>query len=77
MTLSSFRKNASPESRLPLPAASPRPWPVDPELNRRVVETRAGIERMRRELARHVLPERKRGQEQAEAAHPRMRLRAT
>lgn len=42
-----------------------RPWPVDPELSRRAVETRARIERTRGELARHVSPEPKAGAKEA------------
>jgi len=37
-----------------------RPWPVDPDLSRRVVETRQRIAATRREIARHILPERHR-----------------
>ena len=38
----------------------PGPWPVDPELSRRGIETRRRIEPPRRQMARHVLPERRR-----------------
>ena len=38
----------------------PGPWPVDPELTRRVAEERKRIERTRRQLALHVLPARRR-----------------
>jgi hypothetical protein len=38
----------------------PRPWPVDPELSRRVQQTRRQIEHTRRQLELHVLPARKR-----------------
>jgi hypothetical protein len=51
-------------TRRPAARAVPNPpprWPVDPELTRRVTDTRARIERTRRELARHVLPERQGG----------------
>lgn len=40
----------------------PRPWPVDPALSRRVIETRKRIAQTRRELKRHVLSERRRGE---------------
>jgi hypothetical protein len=36
----------------------PPPWPVDPESSRRVAETRARIQRTRRQLELHVLPDR-------------------
>jgi hypothetical protein len=52
-----FRRRSTPPG-VPGPE-SPRPWPVDPELSRRVIETRKRVEDMRRELARHVLPERR------------------
>jgi hypothetical protein len=41
----------------------PPPWPVDPEVRRRVAETSARIERTRRQLALHVLPGHKRDPE--------------
>jgi hypothetical protein len=63
----SFRTDAARQSGRSLSAGPPRPWPVDPDLSRRVVETRAGIERTRRELARHVSPGRKRRQKKAQA----------
>jgi hypothetical protein len=59
MALLSLRRKAT--DRRPMRAAVPEPpphWPVDPELTRRVIEARARLDRTRRELARHVLPER-------------------
>jgi hypothetical protein len=56
----SFRRNAEHQSPTSARAGPPPPWPVDPELSRRAVEIRALIERTRRQLARDVLPERKR-----------------
>ena len=50
-------------------AAPPRPWPVDPELARRVTETLGRIEHTRRQLARHVLPDHDR--QPNRAANPR------
>lgn len=48
--------------RPPRAVAEPSPrWPVDPELTRRVIDTRTRIERTRRQLARHVVPERQAG----------------
>jgi hypothetical protein len=47
----------------PLAAARtkpPHPWPVDPELSRRVTEARQRTAQTRKELARHILPERPR-----------------
>jgi hypothetical protein len=58
MSLTSFRRRLKSKPRAALATDSPRPWPVDPELSRRVIETRRQIERTRRELARHVLPDR-------------------
>jgi hypothetical protein len=60
MNKPSFRRNAERQSSTSARAARPRPWPVDPELSRRAIETRARIERTRRQLARDVLPERRR-----------------
>jgi hypothetical protein len=70
MILSRFRSRSASRRRTPAPPTPPRHWPVDPELSRQVTETRAGIERTRRQLARHVLPERKRGRK-TPAAHGR------
>jgi hypothetical protein len=58
MSWPSFRRRSEP--RAALTPDPPRPWPVDPELSRRVVETRKRVEHTRRELARHVLPDRSR-----------------
>jgi hypothetical protein len=44
----------------PEPVHEPYPWPVDPELGRRVEQTRQQIEHTRRQLRLHVLPDRKR-----------------
>ncbi len=58
---------AAPQSKLadkpsaPRSASEHRPWPVDPNLNQRVLETQRRIQRIRTQLARHVLPARKRG----------------
>jgi hypothetical protein len=61
MALASPRRRAT--RRQPArPAPKPPPnWPVDPDLTRRVIAARARLERTRRELARHVLPERQGG----------------
>jgi hypothetical protein len=56
MTWPSFRRRSKP--RVALSPEPPRPWPVDPGLSHRVIETRKQIEHTRRQLARHVLPER-------------------
>jgi hypothetical protein len=70
MNLSRFHTRSASQRRTPAAPTPPHHWPVDPELSRRVAETRAGIERTRRQLARHVLPERKRRQKTS-AAHGR------
>jgi hypothetical protein len=60
MTPTSFRKRFTyrpPPSRVL--NEPPGPWPVDPELSRRVVEARRRIRHTRRQLERHVLPERR------------------
>jgi hypothetical protein len=59
MALLNLRRKAT--SRRPAGSLEPKPppqWPVDPELTRRVAEARARLERTRRELRRHVRPER-------------------
>jgi hypothetical protein len=53
-----LRSRSASRERTSSPAGPPRPWPVDPELSRRVAETRARLERTRKQLERHVLPER-------------------
>ena len=69
MALLRFRRR-SPLTRSSSPApAPPRPWPVDPELARRVTETRGRIEHTRRQLALHVLPDHNR--QHNRAANPR------
>ncbi len=60
MALSKFRQKLAPNGSERLTVNAPRPWPVDPELSRRVIETRRGVERTRRLLALHVLPARER-----------------
>jgi hypothetical protein len=52
-----FHSRSASKRRTSSTAGPPRPWPVDPELSRLVVETRARIERTRKQLERHVLPE--------------------
>jgi hypothetical protein len=54
-----FRRKLTSRPRAALATDLPRPWPVDPELSRRVIEARKRIARTRRELARHVLPDRR------------------
>jgi hypothetical protein len=59
MALLKFRRKAT--DRRPVRALEPKSppqWPVDPQLARRVTEARAGLERTRRELRRHLPPER-------------------
>jgi hypothetical protein len=59
MALNRFRRRLSykrPASRIL--NEPPGPWPVDPELSRRVIETRRRIGHTRRQLKRHVLPAR-------------------
>lgn len=63
MSISSFRRKSRPKRAPARPTPPPPPWPVDPEVRRRVAETTARIERMRRQLALHVLPGRKRDPE--------------
>lgn len=58
MLLTGFRRRRMSKSRPALAPGAPPPWPVDPELGRRVTEVRRRMERTRRELARHVLPDR-------------------
>jgi hypothetical protein len=60
MPLTRFRRR-SPYKRPPSRVLNeaPGPWPVDPELTRRVIETRRRIRDTRRQLKRHVLPERR------------------
>ena len=59
MVLKSFRRTPQPKPREARATDRPRPWPVDPALSQRVTETRHRIERTRRDLARHVLPDRR------------------
>jgi len=59
-SLPSFRKKFTFKPPARLTTQEPRPWPVDPELSRRVEQTRRQIEHTRRQLKRHVLPDRKR-----------------
>lgn len=61
MSLPRIRRRSRP--RISLATDPPRPWPVDPELSRRVLEARQRLGHTRRELARHVLPERRRRDE--------------
>jgi hypothetical protein len=58
-----FRSRYRP--RVALVPNPPRPWPVDPELSRRVIETRKQVGHTRKQLARHVLPDRKRRDKRA------------
>jgi hypothetical protein len=60
MALPRLRRMLTLKPSAPLTADKPREWPVDPELKRRVEESRRRIEHTRRQLARHVLPDRKR-----------------
>jgi hypothetical protein len=60
-----FRRRYRP--RFALAPDPQRPWPVDPELSRRVIEANKRVEHTRRQLARHVLPDRKRGDKRAAA----------
>ncbi len=60
MALPSLRGKFAFRPSGPHTAYPPPPWPIDPVLGRRVTETRRRIERTRRQLARHVLPDRKR-----------------
>jgi hypothetical protein len=59
MALRSIRKRFRPERTSRVFTEPPGPWPVDPALTRRGVDTRRRIQQTRRELARHVLPERR------------------
>jgi hypothetical protein len=54
----SFRRRSAP--RVARSRQPPRPWPVDPDLSRRVIETRKQVEHTREQLGRYVLPDRKR-----------------
>lgn len=56
----SFRKRFAFKPSPPLTPREPHPWPVDPELSRRVEQTRRQIAHTRRQLKRHVLPDRNR-----------------
>ena len=60
MALFSFRKRTAHDGRGHTASKPPPRWPVDPELQRRAVETRRRIEHTRRQIARHVLPDRTR-----------------
>jgi hypothetical protein len=58
MALFSFRKRTGDDGR-GHEAAKPTPrWPADPELQRRATETRRRIDHTRRQIARHILPDR-------------------
>jgi len=60
MALFTARSDKAPKQLTPVRAGPPLAWPVDPGLARRVAETRARLESTRRQLALHVLPDRKR-----------------
>jgi hypothetical protein len=60
MALFSFRKKTAHDGRGHAVTKPPPRLPVDPELQRRAAETRRRIEHTRRQIARHVLPDRTR-----------------
>ncbi len=59
MASPSFRRSLARKPSGRVLTEPPGPWPMDPALSRRVVETRRHLEHRRRELARHALPMRK------------------
>jgi hypothetical protein len=68
MTLTRFRKRLiykRPPSRIL--NEPPGPWPVDPKLSRRVIETTRRLGHTRRQLEHDVLPERRHGEGKARA----------
>jgi hypothetical protein len=58
MVLSRLRKKLAVKSPAAQSGDQPRPWPVDPELSRRVAEIGKRIAHTRRQIERHVLPSR-------------------
>jgi hypothetical protein len=69
----SFRKQFAFQPAPRLTPHTPRPWPVDPELSRRVEQTRRQIERTRRQLKLDVLAARKRRSRRGVAPAPTLR----
>jgi hypothetical protein len=61
----SLRKRTAHDGARHAAAKPPPRWPVDPELQRRAAETRRRIEHTRRQIARHVLPDRARRSDHA------------
>jgi hypothetical protein len=60
MVLSRLRKKFAVKRPAAQTGDQPRPWPVDPELSRRVAETGKRIAHTRRQLERHAPPARAR-----------------
>jgi hypothetical protein len=69
----SFRKKFAVKQPPRLTPQESRPWPVDPELSRRLEQTRRQIEQTRRQLKRHVLPAHQRRTRRSVAPAPTSR----